>query len=144
MSLSIYLIEPSENSGIRVFDKSTNIFRELTNAEWDKAFPNCMFEEYTYVDDGVFSCNITHNLGAMASAVGIYQHLWRPEEINATKAKDLIAPLEDGSTQLKRDKEHFSKFNPQNGWGDYEDFVKFVESYLQACKNYPEAQIRVF
>lgn len=29
----------------------------------------------------VFSANITHNLGAMAEAAGIYRHLWRPEEV---------------------------------------------------------------
>jgi len=35
----------------------------------------------------VYDANITHNLGAMAEAAGIYKHLWRPEEIGITKAQ---------------------------------------------------------
>ena len=42
---------------------------------------------------GVFTSNITHNLGKMAEAAGIYKHLWCPEEIGITKAKQLIQPL---------------------------------------------------
>lgn len=34
----------------------------------------------------VCALNITHNLGRMAKEAGIYQHLWRPEEIGVTKA----------------------------------------------------------
>jgi hypothetical protein len=28
-------------------------------------------------------------------------------------------------------------------WGDYGGLVRFVSDYLQACKSYPEATIRV-
>ena len=30
-----------------------------------------------------------------------------------------------------------------NGWGMYEHFVPFVEKYLEACKEYPDAVIEV-
>jgi len=30
-----------------------------------------------------------------------------------------------------------------NGWGLYEDFVPWIERYLAACEEYPEAIIRV-
>lgn len=77
----------------------------------------------------------------MADAAGIYKHLWRPEELNISKAKDLIEPLSKGLTELASNREKYEKFNPDNGWGDYEGLVKFVENYLISCIKYPEAEI---
>jgi hypothetical protein len=92
----------------------------------------------------VYSANITHNLGKMAEHAGIYQHLWRPEELlGITLAKHLIGPLSQGLNYLKSDPVHFSKFNAPNGWGTYEHFVPFVEEYLKACIEYPDAVISV-
>lgn len=86
-----------------------------------------------------FSSNITHNLGAMANAAGIYEALWRPEEIGAKEAKQLIPILEVGLKKLKENPEEYKKHNAPNGWGMYEHFVPFVEEILEACKKYPEA-----
>lgn len=91
----------------------------------------------------VFNYNITHNMGRMAKEAGIYYHLWRPEEINIKTAAQLIEPLEVGLKKLLDDPEHFKKFNPENGWGDYESLVSFVEEYLKACREYPDATIAV-
>ena len=90
-----------------------------------------------------YEANITHNLGKMASKANIYRALWRPEEINAKKAKDIIKLLEDGLVDLKKSPEYFKKFNAPNGWGMYEHFVPFVEKYLEACKKYPSAEIGI-
>jgi hypothetical protein len=90
----------------------------------------------------VYNANITHNLGKMASEAGIYGALWRPEEINAKKAEDIIELLEVGLTRLKSIPEYFEKFNSSNGWGMYEHFVPFVENYLSACKKYPKSLIK--
>lgn len=91
----------------------------------------------------VFEWNITHNLGKMADDAGIYQCLWRPEEIGITTASQLIDPLERGLERLKSDPERFKKFNPSNGWGSYEDLCTFVELYLNACKKNPDGFIFV-
>ena len=91
----------------------------------------------------VYSANITHNLGEMAAEAGIYEALWRPEEINIAEAGGLIPILAKGLTELKKDRERFEKFNPENGWGDYDGLVKFVENYLLACIENPEAIISV-
>jgi hypothetical protein len=91
----------------------------------------------------VYTDNITHNLNEMAEAAGIYKYLWRPEEINVTKAEQLIKPLSKGLAILKDDPVKFQKFNPSNGWGNYDILVSFVENYLEACKEYPEAEISV-
>jgi hypothetical protein len=91
----------------------------------------------------VYDANITHNLGKMAAEAGIYQHLWRPEEIGITKAEQLIEPLRAGLNLLKSDPGRFEKFNSPNGWGLYKHFVPFVENYLKACEENPDADVAV-
>ena len=98
---------------------------------------------YTEDDEQVYWANITHNLGKMASEAGIYEALWRPEEIGKTKASEIVELLEKGLTDLKSRPEYFEQFNSPNGWGMYEHFVPFVEKYLEACKEYPETDIYV-
>lgn len=89
----------------------------------------------------VYSANITHNLGAMAGEAGIYEYLWRPEEIGITKAKQLIEPLAAGLEKMKADPIKFAAFNATNGWGTYKQFVPWIERYLQACRENPEADV---
>ncbi len=91
----------------------------------------------------VYESNITHNLGRMADEAGIYQHLWRPEEIGVTKAEQLVEPLTNGLALLKSDPERFRAFNAKNGWGVYENFIPFIEQYLNACRENPDATVRV-
>lgn len=89
----------------------------------------------------VASHNITHNLIQMAEACGLYMCLWRPEEMNLTKASELIPLVEEGLARLKAEPERFKKLDSPNGWGTYENFVRFVEDVLQSCKDYPDAKI---
>ena len=102
-------------------------------------------EGKTYTEDKaqVYWANITHNLGKMANEAGIYEALWRPEEIGKTKASEIVELLEKGLADLKTRPEYFEKFNSPNGWGMYEHFFPFVEKYLEACKEYPDAVIEV-
>lgn len=97
----------------------------------------------TSEQETLYEQNITHNLNTMAEAAGIYKHLWRPEEINITRAGQLIEPLTEGLRLLRADPAKYRELNPANGWGSYEGLVKFVESYLIACKDYPEAEIKI-
>jgi hypothetical protein len=122
-------------------------------------------EGKTYIEDKdeLYWANITHNLGEMADKAGIYEALWRPhrlkegynipekdhetewkfEEENPSTAKDIIPLLEKGLADLKERPEYFEQFNSPNGWGTYKHFVPFVENYLKACKEYPDAIISV-
>jgi hypothetical protein len=90
----------------------------------------------------VYSRNITHNLNKMAMEAGMYEALWRPDEINVTTAEQLVPLLETGLETLRSDPDRFKKFNPENRWGSYESLVNFVEDYLQACKENPDAEVR--
>ena len=110
----------------------------------------------------LYSSNITHNLNRMADEAGLYEALWRPymlkteidfgddysteykfEEENPSKAHELIAVIEKGLADLKAKPKHYEKFNSSNGWGMYEHFVPFVETYLEALKEFPDADVEV-
>lgn len=109
----------------------------------------------------VYSANITHNLGKMAEAAGIYEALWRPyqlkpgydipednydaeyeyEEANPVRAHEIIEIVEKGLEDMKAKPKHYEKFNSPNGWGMYHNFVPWIEEYLKALKEFPEAQV---
>ncbi len=91
----------------------------------------------------LYSRNITHNLTEMADKAGIYKCLWRPEEIGITHARQLIDPLDSGVALLATQKARFEKFNSPNGWGLWEHFLPFCADYLQACRDHPDALVRV-
>lgn len=91
----------------------------------------------------VYSANVTHNLNRMAEEAGLYKPLWRPEEVGVVFAMDLIPYLESGIRQMKKDPPRFQRFNPSNQWGSYEAFVPWLEQLLAACKENPDAKIRV-
>lgn len=91
----------------------------------------------------VYGANITHNLVEMAREAVLYWALWHPEELGVTKAKELIDHLQMGLERLKADPEKYRAFNPENGWGSYEGFMEFVEKYLKACRENPDATVRV-
>lgn len=96
-------------------------------------------------DEEVYSANITHNLNKMAMAVSefFYKSLWRPEELNAVYAQDIILELRKGISTLVCAPTHYKKYNAPNGWGLYEHFVPFVVNYIEACEKYPHAKVRV-
>lgn len=105
--------------------------------------PTCGHAHTREVTEEVYWANITHNLGRMADAAGIYKPLWCPEEIDITHARQLIEPLRTGLAQLKADPAHFEQFNAPNGWGLYVHFVPWVENYLAACEANPDAMVSV-
>lgn len=147
MSLDVSLImnnTPSkEGSGIFVRENGQN--KEISRAEWDEKFPDRepIKADKLELKGYVYDVNITHNLGTMADKAGIYEYLWRPDEINVTKAAQLIQPLAKGLSDLEASPEKFKAYNPENGWGDYEGLVRFVRNYLDACTIYPNADIHI-
>lgn len=100
---------------------------------------------YLIDSDGneVYEANITHNLNGMADAAGIYECLWQPGENGITHAKQIIDPLAAGLSLLVTEKSKFEQFNPPNGWGSWERFIPWCASYLQACRDNPDALVRV-
>jgi hypothetical protein len=143
MSLDVYIIMPAEKH-IEWQKKRKNSLAEA--GEMKGLIP--LIEQY-YADrepdsrEVLYEANITHNLGKMADAAGIYEHLWRPEEIGLKKAFELIEPLIEGLNRLRNNPEYYKTFNPSNGWGNYDGFVDWVGRYLVACKDNPDGHIEV-
>lgn len=143
MSLDVYLEGAVSNSaGTGIFVRESGEMRELTRAEWDEKFPDREPVVSLAEPERCYWANITHNLNTMADMAGIYQALWRPEEIGVTTAAQLIPLLRDGLTKLRAEPEKFKAFNPKNGWGDYDGLVRFVAGYLEACEVNPTATVR--
>lgn len=141
MSLDVHLtrpFSPDTKTGIRVVQDG--IERDVTLAEFSERFPGC---KPSHMESGeeVYWRNITHNLGEMAGEAGIYEHLWRPDEIGVTKAEQLVLPLSEGLARLEAEPEFFRQFNAPNGWGKYENLVEFVRDYLQACRECGDADV---
>ena len=109
-----------------------------------KCVCDCCYNEHEREEtECLFDANVTHNLNTMADKAGIYHALWRPEEIGATRAKDITMLLEAGLADLKERPDYFKQFNPDNRWGSYDGFVLWVENYYIACVAHPEATISI-
>lgn len=147
MSLDVYLKYPGKtypNTGTGIWVRRNGSTVQISREEWDILHPGR--EPAIYKDpeiDYVFHADITHNLGEMADKAGLYQTLWRPEELGFKTAKDLIPNLEYGRRKLIGDYIYLQQYNPKNGWGNYAGLLAFVYTYLMACKAHPEAIVEV-
>ena len=147
MSLDVYLTMPTpvkKPASDGIFIRRNGMMIEITREEWDRWNPGIEPVSFFNNDEEtneVFKANITHNLNKMATEAGIYEALWRPEEIGITNALQLIPILEKGLALLQSDRERFVAFNPENGWGSYDAFVPWVKRYLDACRKWPDAKV---
>ena len=82
MSLDVYLRIPNPQTtpGRKaIFVRRDGATVEIAREEWDALHPGREPVTITVggdLDNAVYEANITHNLGCMAEAAGIYQHLW--------------------------------------------------------------------
>jgi hypothetical protein len=146
MSLDLYLHgEPRPIEGATgIFIRIGGERFEITRAEWDRRHPGR--EPVTYISDKtettvVWHRNMTHNLNNMAMEAGLYEALWRPDEVGATHAGMLVGKLEVGLDKLVSAPDKFKSFNPDNGWGNYDQLVDFTRSFLEACRQHPETTV---
>ena len=131
-----------KSKGTGVFVRDSGGIKELKTIDEIKLyFPeldtNSITSEY-YETYDVWTKNITHNLGFMASHIPVndstlYYYLWRPEEIGFNYVnEDYINGIKEAYEYMNNNKETLSKYNSPNNWGTYEDLLNFVES-LKNC-----------
>lgn len=94
-------------------------------------------------DDVVWERSITHNLNKMAQKAGLYEVMWYPDKLEIKTANQAIKYLEKGLKYLKQNKNQLKKYEPENGWGTYDNLVEFVAEYLSNCRQYPDSQIYI-
>lgn len=91
--------------------------------------------------------NITHDLGEIASHVPIgdttlYYVCWRPEEIGVETAGEILPLLVKGIQYMVEHRKELLKYEFSKSRGAYNDFMKFLLNYKQACEdNDPECKI---
>lgn len=119
------------------------------------------YPEDTVVEETEWSSNITHNMTKMARSIPVsykvngevfendlYHIVWRPEEIgigNVCNNTDVVAEaLQTGLAYMISHREELLQYNPENGWGSYNSFLKWLISYWKACLDNPGCEIEVY
>ena len=155
MSLDVYLYadEPVIHVRPSIYVREGGRTREVTQEEWEQMHPEGLepamapspFRRSLMETDEheLYWANITHNLVAMAAQARLYDPIWRPDSHNIEKARALIPYLTQGLETLEKNPEFFRAYDAKNGWGTYDQFVAFVQEYLEACEKYPDANIKV-
>ncbi len=92
-------------------------------------------EEVTVVDK-----NITHNLGKMWSAAGVYNALYNSA---GQTAKSVLPALWDGLSLMMSDPERFKVYDAPNGWGTYEFAIPWLGQLIAEFEQYPDGIIGV-
>lgn len=146
MSLDIYIVQPEpkvvRSTGIYVRDNGET--RELSLEEAKAMYPDADIKVNTYETDEFWHGNITHNLNKMAMQCpsfdpdySLYNLLWRDEPINDLNPYFYIDRLISCLGNLENNPDYYKQFNPENGWGTYEQLVKFVKSFVIALIDMP-------
>lgn len=162
MSLDLYIESrtPVTHRGTGVYIRENGETKELeTKEEVLKHFPDANpdeIEEHTYEDEIYFHMNLTHNLTKMAMecyplpntgsglsyilCYNLYQLLWHPEQIGiinpSEEYKDNVAQC---YKKLLEEPDFFKQFNPDNGWGTYEQLLEGTRKYLNALEGISDA-----
>lgn len=107
-----------------------------------------------YNESEHWTANITHNLNTMAHAIPVmfgdvpttlYYACWRPEEIGAGTVADILPMIIQGIHYMVDHRKELLQYNPENGWGDYNGFMKFLLNYKQALEdNDPECAVTTY
>jgi len=100
---------------------------------------------YADVDDAypldIDTINITHNLVPMAKAAGLYEVVWRPDELASRQLRDLRPALLAGIDRMVEHAEKLKQLAPSNGWGTYESFMRALHQLLWVANTYPLAYV---
>ena len=150
MSLDVYLyaehpVAPLPPLGSGIFIREDGEQKEISRKEWDRRYLDrdpvlCTQDRES---NELYHRNITHNLGRMAKAAGLYGVIWHPDVSGIKTAGQLAHSLDIGLEALISNPEYFSTFNPENRWGDYLGLVRFVTDYRNACIRYHDARVEV-
>ncbi len=104
--------------------------------------------------------NITHNIGEMAEHIPVrymderrgisykgtlYEAVWRGDEIgkemlNTDTMTDILT---HGINYMIANRKDLIRYNPENGWGDYDSFLSWLIKYKEMCEDNPDCEIEI-
>lgn len=130
---------------IEKYQMSLDIYLKQFNEIPEEACLQCLVEDADHTHEFLlFHLNVTHNLNKMAEEAGVYHAMWHPETFAATpRAYDIEPLLRQGLQSLRSYPERFTAHEPTNKWGTIDSLSNAVTRYLEACRMYPEAVVRV-
>ncbi len=85
--------------------------------------------------------NYTYNCGRMfATATG--EDKWI-SDLDGMLCKDALPLITKAVENMEKDPETYRAMNPENGWGNYDSFLKYVRKFRDACAKYPDSKVVV-
>ena len=95
---------------------------------------------------------ITHNLNTIVSELGLlvdlpyYEVIWIPDEMFGLKNGEVpvglvLKVLPDLIKNLLKFEDHLTEYLPSNGYGTFEDLIRFLCDYLKECYKHKNAYI---
>jgi hypothetical protein len=142
LDLTIYSPIPIKKSGTGVYVRDGGMNKELSLEEVKAWFPGRDLSDIqtsTYETDELWSGNITHNLGEMASHVNLecgktlYDLLWRPDENGFNiVTKEYRNFIFEALEKLESSRDILESYNPSNGWGSYDALLNFTRSLCES------------
>ena len=102
-------------------------------------------------EDREWVANITHNMNKMAQRIFVsenketlYDYVWRPEELyREIYTNEMKNVLTKGICIMISKRKSLLRYEPKNGWGFYDSFLKFLIEYKEACEDNPGYIIEV-
>lgn len=96
-------------------------------------------------EDRKWVANTTHNMNKMAQKIFVsenketlYDYVWRPEELGREiDTKEMVKILTKGIYIMISKRKSLLRYEPENGWGSYDSFLKFLIEYKEACEDNP-------
>ena len=119
------------------------------------------YDKDTDITESEWSANVTHNMGLMARNIpvqysiegetyeeSLYSLVWEPEEVgigNICNNTNIVKQaLQSGISYMISHRDDLIQYNPSNGWGSYESFLKWLIDYWNACIENPDCRIEVW
>jgi hypothetical protein len=90
---------------------------------------NTGIEDYPVADCGNYTYNIS---GMHEKAMG-----YRLSQLNGKSVKDIIPILREGIKQMQDNPEVYKAMNPENGWGNYEGALAYLQTILDNAVKHP-------
>ena len=87
----------------------------------------------------LYDDNITSNLNPMWRQAGVYDAL----HLDGKIAQEILPVLRQGLADMQAKPEVYKALNPENGWGDYEGAIDFLQNLIAACQKFPKACVFV-
>lgn len=137
----------------------TIIYKKPKRVDYNATHAACGSTYAIYNDGEAFeeiewSANITHNMTAMARHIPVgvkhrnkvyegtlYDFVWHPEKQENVSTTLMSKILIQGIIYMVANRKTLLPFTPANGWGSYDNFLRWLTKYKEACEDNPGCKI---